>query len=90
MLLKIILIAAFLGTGLFVAKEEKLFERAGIVGHCQVVQPPPGDYGQWHGCVEGMVTGFPSLAQDSCTRESRRPGVEYWRCPVPLYRNPSG
>ena len=30
------------------------------------------------------MTGYPNLVKDSCTRESRRPGVEYWRCPVAL------
>lgn len=84
MLLKIVLIAALLGSGLFVAKEERVFERAGLVGYCTVVQPPPGADGQWHGCVEGLMTGYPNLVKDSCTRESRRPGVEYWRCPAPL------
>ncbi len=84
MLLKIVLIAALVGVGLFVAKEEKLFERAGLVGYCQEVRPPPGADGQWHGCVEGVLTGYPNLVQDSCTRESRRPGTEYWRCPIAL------
>ena len=87
MLIRIVLIAALLGTGLVVAKEEHLFERAGLVGYCQVVQAPPGDDGQWHGCVEGVMTGYPNLVKDSCTRESRRPGVEYWRCPVALSSN---
>jgi hypothetical protein len=86
MLVKIVLIAALLGVGLFVAKEERLFERAGLVGYCELVGAPPGDDGEWRGCHEGLISGFPSLLKDSCTLEIRRDRIEYWRCPVPLAR----
>lgn len=84
MLVKIVLIAALIGAGLAVAKEQRFFERAGLVGYCEVVRAPAGDDGQWHGCHEGLMTGYPSLIKDSCTIESRSPKVEFWRCPVPL------
>jgi hypothetical protein len=84
MLLRILLIAALIGTGLFVAKEEHVFERAGLVGHCQAAQAPPGAEGQWYACYEGVMTGYPNLVQDSCDRSGRRPGIEYWRCPAGL------
>jgi hypothetical protein len=84
MLVKIVLIAALVGVGLFVAKEERLFERAGLAGYCTAVQAPPGRDGHWQACVEGALTGYPNLVQDSCTREGRSPGVEYWRCPAAL------
>lgn len=84
MLLKIVLIFALIGAGLAVAKEGDVFERAGLVGYCQVVRSPPGDESVWHGCKEGLMTGFPSLLQDSCTLETRRGKVQYWRCPAGL------
>jgi hypothetical protein len=84
MLVKIVVFAALIGVGLYVAKEERAFEKAGLVGYCQVVRAPSGDDGEWQGCREGLMTGFPNLIKDSCERESRRAGVEYWRCPVPL------
>jgi hypothetical protein len=90
MLLKIIVVAALIGAGLAVAKEERVFEKAGFVGYCQIVRPPPGDDGEWHGCHEGLITGYPSLVKDSCTLESRRGKIEYWRCPVPLAHGRSG
>jgi hypothetical protein len=90
MLVKIVLIAALVGVGLFVAKEERLFERAGLVGYCNAVQAPPGRDGHWQGCVEGVLTGYPNLVQDACTREGRRPGIEYWRCPAALSSGYSG
>ena len=86
MLLKIVLFAALCGVGLYLVKEERVFERAGLVGYCQVVRAPSGDDGQWHGCKEGLMTGYPSLIKDSCTIEARQNGVEYWRCPAPLVR----
>lgn len=86
MLLKILFVAVLLGAALVVAKQEHLFEKAGFVGYCEIVRAPTGDEGEWHGCHEGFMTGFPNLIKDSCTIESRRAGVEYWRCPVPLSR----
>jgi hypothetical protein len=90
MLVKIVLVAALVGAGLVVAKEEQLFEKAGLVGYCQVVRGPSGDDGEWHGCHEGLMSGFPTLVKDSCTLESRRTGIEYWRCPVPLAHGNTG
>ena len=84
MLVKIVLIAALIGAGLVFAKEQRVFEKAGLVGYCQVVQAPPGRDGEWHGCHEGLITGFPSLMQGSCSIESRTTSMEFWRCPVAL------
>jgi hypothetical protein len=86
MLLKILFVALLIGAALVVAKQERLFEKAGLVGYCEVVRAPSGDDGEWHGCHEGVMTGYPTLFKDSCTIESRQAGVEYWRCPLPLAR----
>lgn len=80
MLVRIVLIAALIGAGMVFAKEQRFFERAGLVGYCQVVQAPHGEEGEWQGCHEGLMTGFPSLMQNSCTIESRSAGMEFWRC----------
>jgi hypothetical protein len=90
MLLRIFLIAALIGTGLFVAKEERVFERAGLVGHCQSVQAPRGADGAWYACYEGVMTGYPNLVGDSCSRSGRRPKIEYWSCPAGLAQDISG
>jgi hypothetical protein len=83
-MLKIVLLFALIGAGLAVAKEGRVFEKAGLVGYCQVVHPPAGDDAQWHGCREGVITGFPRPLRESCTLEVRRGKVEYWRCPAGL------
>ena len=90
MLVKIVVVAALIGVGLYVAKVERVFEQAGLVGYCQAVRAPSGDDGSWQACHEGLMTGFPSLVKDSCTLESTRNGIEYGRCPVPLAHSRSG
>jgi len=90
MLLKILFVAILVGAALVVVKQERLFEKAGLVGYCEIVRPPPGDEGEWHGCHEGIMSGYPTLIKDSCTLESKRAKIEYWRCPVPLAHGPGG
>jgi hypothetical protein len=88
MLLRFLFVAVLLVAALVVVKQERLLEKAGLVGYCQVVRAPPGEDGVWHGCHEGLMSGYPNLVKDSCTREGRRPGIEYWRCPVGLRSGP--
>lgn len=88
MIVKIVVVAAVLAAVLAIAREERVFARAGIVGSCEVVRSPIADSAEWHACREGWLTGYPSLARDSCTFESRRAGYEYWRCAAPLARSP--
>jgi len=90
MLVKIVVVAALIGVGLYVAKVEHAFEKAGLVGYCNTVRAPSGDDGEWQGCHEGLMSGFPNLVKDSCTLEIRRNGVEYWRCPAGLAHSRTG
>ncbi|HXG75472.1 MAG TPA: hypothetical protein VNJ53_02790 [Gaiellaceae bacterium] len=80
-MLRIVVIAAFLAVGLAVAKQQHLFERAGVVGSCQRVAAPIGDRAQWRACKQGFLTGYPNLLGESCTYELTAAGYEYWRCP---------
>jgi hypothetical protein len=81
MVLKIVVVAAVLVALLVIAKEERLFARAGVVGSCEVVRSPIGDSAEWRACREGWLTGYPTLLGDSCTLEARRGVYQYWRCP---------
>jgi hypothetical protein len=81
LLLKVVLFFALIGAGLALAKEGRVFEKAGLVGYCQVVQAPAGDDAQWQGCREGVINGFPRPLIESCTLEVRNGKVQYWRCP---------
>lgn len=82
-MVRIVVVAALVAVLLAVARQERLFQRAGIVGSCQVVASPVGDSAVWRACREGWLTGSPSLLGDSCTYELRAGGYEYWRCPAP-------
>jgi len=88
MIVKIVVVAVVLAAVLAIAKEERVFARAGIVGSCEVARSPIGDSAEWHACREGWLTGYPNLLGDSCTYESRRAGYQYWRCAAPLTRSP--
>lgn len=90
-LFKIALVGAALAAALVLLKQQHVFQRAGIIGSCEVVAAPAGESeqgGQWWSCSEGALTGFPSLTRDSCTRQLATGGREYWHCPAPLERPP--
>jgi hypothetical protein len=71
---------------LVLAREERMFERWGVTGSCELVRSPSGDMGAWYKCSEGLITGYPSLIGDQCTYELRARSFEYWRCPFRLDR----
>ena len=85
---KLILVAVGIVVALAVAKEERWFDRAGVVGSCEVIVAPFGDTGEWWSCSEGFLTGFPRLERDSCDLRGAFVGEEVWRCAIPLKRTP--
>jgi hypothetical protein len=87
-MLKLVVVAALIVTALAVAKERSWFERAGIVGSCEIVTGPWGDTGEWWSCKEGFLTGFPRLERDACEFRGAFVGEEVWRCTVPLRQAP--
>jgi hypothetical protein len=87
---KIVIVLVLVVAGLVVAQREHAFQKWGVVGSCDAVRAPAGDTGAWYACREGLLTGFPTLLGDQCTRETRSRGYEYWRCPVRLDRFAAG
>lgn len=89
-LFKIALVGAALAAALVLLKQQHVFQKVGVVGSCQVIGAPAGGSrdGQWWSCSEGALTGFPSLARDSCDREFATGSREVWYCPAPLERAP--
>jgi hypothetical protein len=81
---RIILIAVLIVAFLAYAKQERYFERAGIVHNCNVVAAPAGQDGVWHSCEQGLIDGYPDLSLDACDRMGRTTEREFWRCPVEL------
>ncbi len=89
-MLKFLVVALLVVAGLAYAKQERVFEEAGIVSSCEVVNAPLGSTAEWWACHEGIITGFPTLARDSCKRERRAGSVEYWSCTIPIGQGRAG
>jgi hypothetical protein len=83
-----LLVAALIVATLALAKERHWFDRAGVVGSCEVIAGPWGDTGEWWSCHEGFLTGFPRLERDNCEFKGAFVGEEVWRCVVPLKHSP--
>ena len=83
-MLRFIVAAAIIGALLVYAKQERLLDRAGIVGSCVALTSPAPLDRQWWECRPGELTGYPSLAKDGCSRGILRGEVRYWLCPTAL------
>jgi len=85
-LIKIMLVAAFIAGLLAMAQSQRWFERAGLLSRCEVVAAPRGNKlpgGQWWSCTEGAISGFPNLARDHCESRAIYGHQQVWYCPVP-------
>lgn len=89
-LLKIALVGVAIAAMLGAAKQQRWFERAGLVSSCAIVAPPAGQpvEGAWYSCSDGLLTGLPTLEGDSCTSTGVAAGRELWHCPVVLSSTP--
>ena len=87
-LVKILVVLALLVAGLAVLQQQRVVQRAGVVGSCVEVRAPANDVrgAQWWSCNEGLITGFPSLVKDNCTLKVPTGERQVWRCPVPIPR----
>jgi hypothetical protein len=87
-LIKIALVAAAIAITLGVAREERWFERAGLLSQCSEVAGPYGTRigGQWWSCREGALSGLPNLAADHCESQGIRGNTELWHCPTAITR----
>jgi hypothetical protein len=86
-LFKIALVGAALAAALVLLKQQHVFQRAGIIGSCQVIGAPAGSTqrdGQWWSCREGALSGLPNLARDHCDSKGVYGNTELWYCPVPI------
>ena len=87
-MLRIFFVGAAIVAVFIAAKREHWIERAGLVGTCQLVQPPYGDTAQWWSCRQGLVSGYPVLTQHQCDSKGYVATRELWRCPTPLSQAP--
>ncbi len=76
--------AACLAVALSVGKSEHVLERARLLGTCERVATPAGNWGEWWACRAGRLSGHADLSTRSCERIGTAFGREYWRCPASL------
>ena len=81
-MLRFALIAALVAAGLAYGKQDRTFERAGLLGSCAHVAGALPDGGEWQACRSGRLTGYPDLSRDGCVALSQVGELRYWRCPA--------
>ena len=81
------LVAVLLVGAMIVIKQDRVLQRSGVLGTCDVVAPPAGQDGDWHACKKGKLSGAPDLSLKSCTNSGYVGVVAYWRCPAPIDPN---
>lgn len=81
-LVKIALVGLFVAVMLGVAKQQRWFERSGLVSSCMEVSAPAGQdrSGSWQLCREGIMTGYPVLERDNCESMGFVVKEELWHC----------
>ena len=78
-LVKIALVGVAVIAMLVVSKHQHWPERVGVTGGCALDAAPIGETGEWLvACRQGVLTGFPNLAERQCTTDGvcrRRPAL---------------
>jgi len=82
-LLRILAVGAVLIALLITVKDQRLLQRAHLVGFCSTFAQEH-DGSEWRSCVPGRLSGRPSLELNSCTDFGRRGSAELWNCPAAL------
>jgi hypothetical protein len=78
------LAAALTVSGIAFVHSQDVVDRSGLLGSCTALAAGAPSDGQWLACRPGMLTGYPDLSQDACTRGGMRGEVRYWLCPTAL------
>ncbi len=84
-ILKIAMVGVAIVALMAVARDQRWFERSGVVGTCYTTPAPrsePG--GSWYACKQGLLSGFPNLEADTCSSAGVVSHQEIWRCSRPL------
>jgi hypothetical protein len=82
--LRILVVAILIASGLYGAREAGVLDRAGLLGSCKTVESAVVEDGEWLACRGGSLSDAPDLSRDSCRRGATRDGVTYWYCPERL------
>jgi hypothetical protein len=82
-LLRIVAVGTVLIALLISIKDQRLLQRAHLVGSCSTLAQAP-DGSEWRSCVPGRLSGRPGLELNSCTDFGRHGNAEIWGCPAAL------
>jgi len=82
-LLRIVAVGAMLVALLISIKEQRLLQRANLVGYCSTVAQAE-DGSEWQKCVPGRLSGRPGMELTHCTDWGTHGDAEYWNCPSAL------
>jgi hypothetical protein len=82
-LLRIVTVGAVLIALLITVKDQRVLQRAHLVGYCSTVAQAT-DGSEWRSCVPGKLSGRPGLEFNSCTDFGRNGNAEVWNCPAAL------
>ena len=86
-MLRIVAVGAVLVALLVAIKDQRLLQRAHLVGYCSTVAQAE-DGTEWRSCVPGKISGRPGLVLDACTDFGRYGRAEIWNCPAPVVDRP--
>jgi hypothetical protein len=82
--LRTLVVALLIASGLYGLKESGALDRTGLLGTCETVTTARAEEGEWQACRGGRISGPPDLARDSCRKGATRDGITYWYCPEKL------
>ena len=81
-MIRVLIVAAALGAALYGVKEERMLERATLLGSSSALVTTVASDGQWLACSPGRLMGYPDLSRDGCVRAEARGTLELWSCPA--------
>jgi hypothetical protein len=83
-LVRVAAVVIVIASLLAVAKQQHVFDRAGLTGSCTSLDAPAPKDSVWWACSGGSLTGAPDRSKEGCTAGAQQGDVRYWLCPETL------
>ena len=83
---RIVAVGALLVALLITIKDQRVLQRAQLVGYCSTVSSDAAG-SEWRKCVPGKLSGRPGLELNGCTDWGLYNEAEFWACPARLDTN---
>lgn len=82
MFIKILLAASLVVASMVIAKDGRVFARAGLTASCREISAHGGHDSPLQACKRGRLDGYPNLSNRACVSIGTKKSIEYWRCPA--------